>query len=158
MLVRVRPGAPLPVKNGYHAHYGRFRSPDGSLEQLGRAGNCDSFLIDRHFGDEEGNIGLAEHGIVSAQAVANECAESIHHLRRHTLRGLADLPFERFDRRGRRGDAVVRFRQQAGEDRILERCLAVRQRLVQVAQARLGLGLVETGLSEIAGTTFVRFG
>ncbi|WP_303762737.1 hypothetical protein [Sphingobium yanoikuyae] len=158
MEVRVLFWAPLPVKNGHHAHDGRFSSPDCSFEQSGGAGNPDLLLIDSHFGNEEGDIRLAQCGVFSAQALTHQFAKRIHHLWRYALRGLADLPFERIDRRGRRCDASIRLGQQAGERCLLERGMSVRQRFIQVAEAGFGLGLMETRLREIAGAALVGFG
>ncbi|MDQ2878111.1 MAG: hypothetical protein M3R41_03415 [Pseudomonadota bacterium] len=74
------------------------------------------------------------------------------------LRFLADLSFQRFDRGGQRCDTAVGLGEHVREHWLLERGIAVRKRLVEIAQPCFSLRLQQAGLGQIARAPLVGFG
>lgn len=75
MSIFVPCGAPFTVKHGREAHDGWFGSPNCSCEQLGGAGNPDSFLIVRRLTAETASVACFTRLMPSNDGLLALCAD-----------------------------------------------------------------------------------
>ncbi|WP_298089132.1 hypothetical protein [uncultured Sphingomonas sp.] len=90
MLVRVRPGAPLPVKTGHHGYGGIAAPHDGTFQRRFAALDVDGLVVHADGVDQQPDIGFAQRRVSVPQLLADQLAELGD-------RFLADAPWSSFE-------------------------------------------------------------
>ncbi|MDK8187516.1 MULTISPECIES: hypothetical protein [Sphingomonas] len=75
MLVRVRPGAPLPVKTGHHGYGGIAVPHDRAFQRRFAALDVDGLVVHADIVDQQPDIGFSQRRVSASQLLADQIAE-----------------------------------------------------------------------------------